>query len=326
MSRRSVESTLLVALLLALAVLSGCAGKEETTSGPRPPLVEAVEARAGALPLEEIVHGVVRAENQVAVRPEIAAPIAEVLVRSGDAVERGQTLVRLEDDELQEQLRQAEANVRLAEASAAEARARVAELETRVQRSRALAADALVSAQELETLEAELAAVRASADAAAARVEQARATADERRSALAKTRVRSPVAGRVGERDAEVGMLVDRGTVLFRVGNLDRFIIEVPLTEEMLEHVRVGQPVLIRPRGEPPIEARLTRISPFLDEESFTTVGEIDVVNRGGGLRPGMFVSVTILYGASERATLVPASAVWEDPRTGERGVFVVED
>ena len=44
------------------------------------------------------------------------------------------------------------------------------------------------------------------------------------------------------------------------------------------------------------------------------------------GLRPGMFVTVRVLYGASQQATLVPASAVWEDPASGEPTVFVVEE
>jgi RND family efflux transporter MFP subunit len=311
-----------------LVPIAGCWRAEEAATAPRPPLVEAVEARVGALPLEETVHGVVRAENEVVVRPEIAAPVVEVLVRSGEAVERGQVLVRLQDDELREQLRRAEADVALAEATAAESRARTAELETRVTRSRNLAAEALISPQELETLEAQLEASRAAARASEARVEQARATVDERRTSLAKTRVRSPVAGRVGERRVEVGMLVDPGTVLFRVGGLERVIVEVTLTEEMLERVRPGLPVVIRPRdpGVEPIEAGLTRVSPFLAAESFTTVGEIDLDNTDGRLRSGMFVTVQILYGTSDEATLVPTSALWEDPRTGARGVFVVDD
>jgi RND family efflux transporter MFP subunit len=328
LSRRSVRLAAVAALAAAVGLHAGCREAAGTPAEARPPLVEAVEARTGALPLEETVYGTVRAENQVAVRPEIAAPIAEVLARSGDPVEREQVLVRLQDDELREELRQAEADVRLAAANAAEARARVAELEAQVTRTRALAAEDLVSAQELETQEARLEAARASADAAAARVEQAEATADQRRSALAKTRVRSPVAGHVGERNAEIGMVVDPGTVLFRVGNLDQVIVEVPLTERMLGYVEPGQPVFVSRRGDDggPIEVTLTRISPFLEEESFTTIGEIDLDNTAGRLRPGMFVDVRILYGASERATLVPTSAVWEDPRSGERGVFVVRD
>jgi RND family efflux transporter MFP subunit len=291
------------------------------------PAVEAVQARVGTLPLEERVSGVVKAHNQVAIHAEIEAPIVAVMVRSGEAVEEGQPLVRLQDDALRDQLRQAEAAVRLEEAAAKAARARVAELEAQASRARALAKEQLVSRLELETVEAQLAAAEASADQADARVEQARATVEERRTALRRSIVRSPVAGRVGRRQAEVGMIASPSTLLFEVGNLDEVIVEVPLTGEMLGHVREGQPVRIGSQslGGEPIQARLSRIPPFLAAGSFSTVGEIDVRNGDGRLRPGMFVNVDILYGESDRATLVPTSALWEDPRTGVRGVFVLD-
>ncbi|MDZ7682871.1 MAG: hypothetical protein U5J63_14435 [Fodinibius sp.] len=40
-------------------------------------------------------------------------------------------------------------------------------------------------------------------------------------------------------------------------------------------------------------------------------------------LRPGMFVPVDILYGESQQATIVPTSALYTDPATGDEGVFV---
>jgi RND family efflux transporter MFP subunit len=316
--------------LLPLAALLGCGGDgpvAERRGAGAPPAVEAVPARTGTLPLEERVSGVVKAWNQVAIRPEIEGRVVAVLARSGDAVERGQPLVRLDAVRLSEQLRQAEAAVRLAEAAAAEARAQVAELVARVTRSRALAAEELVSAVELETQEARLAAAEASAAQAAARVEEARASAEERRDAIGKAVVRSPVDGRLGRRNAEVGMRVDPSTVLFVAGDLDRLIVEVPLTEEMLGRLREGQRVRLTSDAlAEPVEGTLARIPPFLETGSFSTVGEIDVDNRDGRLRPGMFVAADVLYGESERATLVPSSAVWEDPRTGVSGVFVVAD
>ena len=315
------------ALLLTSFLACGEPAQQETSVAPSTPLVEAVEARFGAIPLEEKTPGQVRARNQVTIRPEVAGRVVEVLAGIGEAVERGQVLIRLDEVEARERLRQAEADVRLAKATAVAARARVSELEARASRMRSLANQELVSAQELESLEAQLDALRASADEAAARVQQRLAAVDERRSALAKTVVRAPVAGRLGERRAEVGMLVDSSTVLFVIGNLDELIVKVNLTETVLANVEEGLPVVIETRaaGET-VRAALSRISPFLAEDSFTTVGEIDVDNRDGRLRPGMFVTVRILVGQSQRATLVPVSAVWEDPATSEPGVFVIEE
>jgi HlyD family secretion protein len=314
-----------IALLAGLAV-TGCSPSEtERPEGAAPvPAVEAVRARSGALPLEERLNGVVKARNQVEIRPEISARVEEVAVRTGEAVRRGQPLVRLREDELREQLRQAEAAVRLEEASGRGAAARAAEVEAQVVRARELAAQALISRLQLDTLEAQLLGAQAASDEAAARVQQARATLMERRSALAKTVVRSPVDGRVGRRNVEPGMLVDPATLLFEVGDLDQLRVEIPLTSRMLAVIRAGQPVVIRAAspGEP-LRARLSRISPFLAETSFSTTGEIDLDNPDGRLQPGMFVNVDVLYGESASATLVPAGAVWEDPRTGQAGVYV---
>ncbi len=327
MSNSTLKAVLAAVVISFSTPLLGCrsdSGGEAPAQAP--PLVEAVEARYGSLPVREVLPGVVRARNQIAIRPEIEARVAEVLVRSGEAVERGQPLVRLEEDEPRERLRQAEANVRLTEAAAAAARARLLELESRVKRSRKLAEEELISAQDLEILEAQLAALEASADEAEARVEQARATADERRSALEKTVVRSPVSGRLGERRVEVGMLVDPASVFFVAGDLDELIVQVTLPEELLAVVAEGQRVEIETRepSHEPVRAEISRISPFLEAESFTTVAEIDVTDSDGVLRPGMFVTVRVLVGETTEAVLIPVAAVWENPDSGERGAFVL--
>jgi multidrug efflux pump subunit AcrA (membrane-fusion protein) len=70
----------------------------------------------------------------------------------------------------------------------------------------------------------------------------------------------------------------------------------------------------------------LTRISPFLHPVTHSTQAEIDIANPEGRLKSGMFVTVDIHYGESEQATLIPLSALYENPNTGETGVYVSED
>ena len=134
-----------------------------------------------------------------------------------------------------------------------------------------------------------------------------------------------PPPGALGAAASKVGTVADSGTALFVLGDLSDLVVEVSLTEDMLSFIEEGQPVRIRPRSGDGVEVRanLSRISPFLDAGSFTTTAEIDLDEAAAGLRPGMFVTVDILYGESERATLVPASALWEDPRTGVQGIYV---
>jgi len=132
--------------------------------------------------------------------------------------------------------------VRLEEASARSARARVGEIEAQLRRARALAEDDLATELEVEVLAAQHEAARAEAERVAAQVDLARAAVDERRSAVAKTVVRAPVAGRVGLRRAEVGMLADPSTLLFELGALDPVIVGHPSegAASKSPHVRAG--------------------------------------------------------------------------------------
>jgi HlyD family secretion protein len=137
--------------------------------------------------------------------------------------------------------------------------------------------------------------------------------------------VRAPITGRVGQRNAEVGMRVDPQTALFVIGRLDTVRVEVPVTQDLFTRLRPGQPVEVTvPGRSAPIEARLSRLSPFLDSASYTAEVEIDLPNPDGALLAGMFVTVDVRHGETAPTTLVPSSALFTHPTSGERGVYVV--
>lgn len=289
------------------------------------PAVEVVQAQFGTLPLEERLVGVVKAENQVDIYPEITAPIAEVLVQSGELVKKGQVLVRLEARQFREQLNQAKANLRIAEADAKQAEARLRELSLQFERTESLAKKALVSELDLETQRAQIDASRAGFERTQAQVDQVRATVQERETNLARTVIRAPIDGRVGQRNAEVGMRANANTQLFLIGDLSRVRIEFAITENMLGYIKEGQNARISSESFPDtaMVRPVSRISPFLEAASFSTIAELDMPNAGGLLKPGMFVNVDVYYGESQQATIVPNSALYEDPNSGAMGVFV---
>lgn len=66
-----------------------------------------------------------------------------------------------------------------------------------------------------------------------ARVNQARAIVDRRKEELSRTVIRAPVDGSVGNRNAEVGMLVSPNTRIFTLGQLDSVRVEIVLTDRM---------------------------------------------------------------------------------------------
>ena len=318
---------------IAVLLLAGCGSSpDDGASGPPGrggdegsiPSVEAVKARYGSLPLQERMSGSVRAHNQVAIYPELDAPVVAVEAQTGDYVREGDPLVRLQADTYRERVRQAEAALRIARADVQSARATLKERQAQLKRAERLAEQDFQSQQELESLRAEVEGAEAALERAEGEVAQAQATLDERKTDLRRTVVRAPISGYVGARNVEVGQRVDGSTRLYTMGDLDTVKVRVQVTDRMFGKVREGQTARIHlPSTDTTLVAEVTRMSPFLSDASYSAEAEIVVPNEDRLLNPGMFVEVDVAYGESDRATLIPLSAIYENPATGARGVFV---
>jgi len=321
---RNLRPTILLPVLFAAACGGGDGAPKPSRSGTVP-TVEVTQARFGALPLEERLSGVVRARNQTDITPEISGVVMEVLVADGQFVERGQVLVRLRDTEYRERFQQARAGFDIAKAQTQQAQTLLNQRRSQLARSQALAAQNLESVADREALEALVEQSEAGLALALAQESQAESVLRERETALSNTVVKAPISGTIGQRSAEVGQMVGPGQRLFIIGDLGRMHVDLMLNEPMLNRIRIGMTVILSSPSFPDttIRAQLNRISPFLNPQSYSTTAEVDVPNAGRLLRPGMFVSVDILYGQTETATLVPNSALFKHPRQGSEGVFL---
>lgn len=325
----------LILLTISALALNACGNSfapsssaDQSVANEVVPAVEAVPARFGSLPVSERLNGTVIAENQVELYPEINGRVARVLVDDGDTVQVGDPLVVLESREYERQLEQAKANYRATQASLKQAQANYRELEAEYQRTKMLADEGLSSEFEVVTLEAQMSSAEAAIELAEARLEESEAAINEREEILSRTTVRAPITGTVGQRNAEVGMQVGSSTRLFTIGNLRQVTVRVVLTGEILNIIRIGQPVRIYvgndESSQEVLEGTVSRISPFLNTATRSTVAEVSVRNATEALRPGMYVAVDILYGESQQATLIPTSAIFTDPETGREGVYIV--
>jgi multidrug efflux pump subunit AcrA (membrane-fusion protein) len=104
--------------------------------------------------------------------------------------------------------------------------------------------------------------------------------------------------------------------------------VEVVLTDRMLRYIETGQRAEVFSENSPAglVAAPISRISPFLHPVTHSTDAEIELANPDGHLKSGMFVTVDVYYGESEQATLLPLSALYENPTTGGTGVYVCQD
>src|SRR5690606_23904085 len=126
-------------------------------------------------------------------------------VRLGDTVKKGDVLAVIDPVTYQQRVKELEASVAVARASAEEARAQKANLEADLQRREPLLARNLVTEREIEDLKSQISVAQQRIDVAEATVQQNQARLSTGRVSLQDTRVKAPFDGIVAERFVDVG-------------------------------------------------------------------------------------------------------------------------
>lgn len=223
--------------------------------------------------------------------PRLEGRLVRVEAELGERVAAGQVLARV--DSLA--LGQARAELLRARAHAGAA-GRLAE------RRRALLGEGLMAEQEV--VEAEAMAAEAAAAVAAAEDSLRLFGLSEREigalargeGSLASFSLRAPFAGRVVEKEAVVGEMVEPHDRLFTVADLSTVWVWIDVYERDLARVRHGDPVRVALDAFPGevFTGRLSYLGDRVRPESRTLHARVDVPNPGGRLRPGMFARVLL--------------------------------
>jgi membrane fusion protein (multidrug efflux system) len=305
---------LLAAAALVLAACGNANGDSKTGEGkdakeavPAVPVEVAATRRAemaaiysGTAPIES--------ERKAFVMPKVKGEIRAVLADEGQRVREGQTLARLDGDQLRLEVALNEATYR--------------KLERDYARNTELQSKGLISAVSIDNLKYELEAAKANWDLA--------------RLQLSYTDIRSPIAGTVTQRLDVVkvgntvtpvgGVIESADSSLFVVEDLDTLILRVNVPERELAKLSVGQVAELSFDAVPnrTFAGRIALISPYVDSATATFAVRIRVSETGGVLRPGMFARVAIVYERKPDALQIPRTALLDGD--GPPKVFVVSN
>lgn len=287
-------------------------------------LVETAQVRPYLFETQLEVLGELVAQAVVDVMSRVSGRLQQILVQRGDPVEKGTLLAIVEDADLRQQVRRAEAAIGVARARVARERATCQNLEIQVKRYRGLHEATLVSTQDLQDLESRLRVAEAQQQLAKAQVEQAEASLRELKIQLEQTRIYSPLSGFVGTRYLDPGALASPSVPIVSVLNVDRLKTIVPVSEAVIDQVRTGLPaeVILDAFPERVSRGTITRISPFLSPETRSAEVEIEIPNPKHLLKPGMFARVKIDVDISRRVFSIPRSALLT--RGNEKGVYLL--
>lgn len=123
--------------------------------------------------------------------------------------------------------------------------------------------------------------------------------------------LRAPISGEIAEKMVVKGQAVQAGDNLFLIADRSSLWVELAIFESDAQLLRVGAPVELTVDALPGrrYEGRVTFIHPGVDTTTRTLTARVEVVNRGGTLRPGMYATARIGSISAKRLT-VPLTAV----------------
>lgn len=277
-------------------------------SKPDPaPTYQAVPVQMRDIVVTAQAAGSILPDTVVEVKSKASGEILEFNVQTGQLVQRGQLLARIDRRAPQNQLSQATAQLEVAQAQLRNA-------ESQLRRSQELFDARALSEQELETSALAVANSRAAVINGQVQVENAKIALDD-------TEVRAPMTGTIIVKNVERGAVISSpvsdvggGTALARMADLSLVQVKTYVDQTDIGKIRPGLETNVRVEAYPnrPFRGEVIKIEPQADTISsvvmFAVLVRID--NREGLLKPGMSAEVQISVGEAMGVLSVPNAAL----------------
>ncbi|WP_158044345.1 efflux RND transporter periplasmic adaptor subunit [Skermanella pratensis] len=288
----------IVIVLVLIAISAGAwwyldtpgSGAAQQAEGPRAVPVEVAEARRGEV--SEVIEavGTTRPRQSIEVIADDSGRVDEILFETGQRVEQGQPLVRLDRG--------------IQEANLAEAEAVLTDARAQLDRARQLISNNAVSEARVDELRA------------AFLTAEARVAAERQR--LRDRTVNAPFAGIVGLREVDMGARVTDSTVLTRLDDLSVIELEFAVPERFFGAIRHGQPVSATSTAFPDTDftGTVAAIDTRIDAVSRSFRVRAEFPNPEGRMPGGLFMLARVTLSTRPDAILIPEEAVVAEGRS----------
>ena len=288
-----------------------------------PVSVVALRSQAQEIDGAVLLRGRTEADRQVEVRAETSGKVVSAPLRKGAAIEEGEVLCRLDSGTREAALAEAEARLPEARARMIEADARLNEARINDRAASRLSEGGFASETRVASAQAEVQSALGAVEGARAGVLSAEAQIAAARTEIDRLEITAPFSGLLESDTAEVGSLLQSGTLCATVIRLDPIRLVGFVPETAVDRIEVGAPVEARLTSGRRVTGEVTFISRSADETTRTFRTDVEVSNPDLAIRDGQTVEMRIEADGTV-AHLIPSSALTLDD-DGRLGVRVVE-
>src|SRR5712672_1091839 len=251
---------------------------------PPPVAVTIAEAKSEVIPNLLTAVGDLAAVHQVNVTSDLNGRITEIMFSAGSSVKEGTPLLQLFDGPEQADLASFKAQATMAQLS--------------LERAKQLASRQFGP--------------QATVDQAQSAFDQANAGIARTQAVISQKLVRAPFDGELGVRKVEVGQYLTAGTQIVSLTDLSQLYANFTVTEKDSAALKVGHPVSIAVDAYPSrnFEGKITTIEPQIATDTRNIRVQATIANPDRILKPGMFVTTTVVLPEKPAVITVPETAV----------------
>lgn len=278
--------------LFAIAMLSAC-GTSDAKKDPKkdknagPVTVDVSIAKPSVYANVVEANGTVLAAEFVELKPEVAGRIVYLNIREGQPVQAGTVLARLNDEDLQAQLKKYRAQLQLAKIN--EAR-----LKTILKAEGLNQADYDAALQQVNNLEADVAYTQA---------------------LINKTEIRAPFTGVIGLRNVSIGAFVSQQSILATIQQTASLKVDFVMPETYASAVYQGKKVEVVSDQGQVFAAVISGIEPQVNTATRNLKIRAIISGATKSLSPGAFVRVNFNEGEARPRIFVPSNCIIPETR-----------
>ncbi len=243
-----------------------------------------------------VVQGVVLAEKNIELRPELGGTVIAIYVKEGQRVTAGQTLVQLDDSSIKNSIDELNTQLTLAITTF--------ERQERLWNQKIGSEMQFLQAKaQKESLENNLATLKTQAK---------------------KMKISAPFSGIIDEIFPRNGELTNPQMPIVRLLNLDNVYVEADVTETYLPVLKVGTETVVNfPSIHKKIESKVAQIGNYINPDNRSFKTRINLSNKDQSIKPNLLADIKFLDFKAD-GVIIPSTIVQQD-QNGNNYVFTIK-
>ncbi len=343
---KNVKKIVVYAVIIALIV--GCAvvvkgkvfsGKKDTTTtavAVNKTAVDVQTAKSVEKETGDTYKATLEAYQQGIITSKVSAKVLTVSIENGQYVNAGDVLATLDDQDTQNTIKSAQAQLQVNEQQLNSAqtlleknKVNLDDAQRNYNRQKALFEGKVISQADFDAAEKALNSAKADYDSQVASIAQSQATIESQKVTIANNQdnlknsiIKAPISGVISDKNVNIGQMATQGGVLAKINDISSVYATIQVPQEKISSVKMGQAATITVEGsDKTYNGTVQTMDPSADATTRVFNCKIKIDNSDKSLLPGIFGKVQLINEQKTQVLTIPVNALVGNE--GDYSVFI---